>query len=154
MAHLRTQIFAAYRDQLAAIPGFSEQGKVARGRKGPIPEGKLPALTLSWADGEERATIRAFAGANGEDGYDRDLPFTVIVHLRDDDPEEEFDALCVLIEAAMGAAVQLPGLTIETTLVSSRHYVNHQTGLSLLVGSLTYSARYKTLAADPETAAL
>lgn len=154
MAHLRSRIFAAYRERLAGIPGFSAEGKVVRGRRGPIPQEKLPALTLSWADGEERATIRAFAGANGEDGYDRDLPLSIIVHLRDDDPEEEFDALCVLIEAAMGVAVQIPGLTVETTLVSSRHYVNHQTGLSLLVGSLTYSARYKTLAADPETAAL
>lgn len=154
MAHLRSRIFEAYRARLAEIPDFSAVGKVMRGREGPIPQEKLPAVTLSWADGEERATIRAFAGANGEDGYDRDLPLSVIVHLRDDDPEEEFDALCVPIEAAMGGAVKLDGLTVETTLVSSRHYVNHQTGLSLCVGSLTYSARYKTLAADPETAAL
>lgn len=154
MAHLRSRIFAAYRDRLAVIPAFSASGKVVRGRKGPIPQEKLPALTLSWADGDERSSIRAFAGPNGEDGYDRELPLSIIVHLRDDDPEEEFDAVCVLVEAAMGAAVTLDGLTIETVLVSSRHFVNQQTGLSLCVGSLTYSASYKTLATDPETAAI
>ncbi len=154
MAHRRSQIFEAYRERLAQIPEFSAAGKVVRGRKGPIPQELLPALTLSWADGDERASIRAFAGANGEDGYDRNLPLSVIVHLRDDDPEEEFDAICVLVEAAMGQAIAIDGLTVETILVSSRHFVNQQTGMSLAVGSLTYAATYKTLAADPETAAL
>ncbi|SOC47092.1 hypothetical protein SAMN05892877_1275 [Rhizobium subbaraonis] len=154
MLHLRSRIFDFYRDRLAAIPGFEVAGKVKRGRSGPIPQEMLPALTLSWADGEERATIRAFAGPDGEDGYDRNLPLSIILHLRNDDPEEEFDELCVAIEAAMGAAVKAPGLNIETVLMSSRHYVNHQTGLSLCVGSLTYSVSYKTLASDPTTAAI
>lgn len=154
MSHLRSRIFDFYRDRLAAIPGFEADGKVKRGRSGPIPQETLPALTLSWADSDERATIRAFAGPLGEDGYDRDLPLSVIVHLRDDDPEVNFDELCVAIEAAMGTAVKADGLNIETVLMSTRLYVNHQTGMSLCVGSLTYSVSYKTLGSDPTIAAI
>lgn len=150
MAHLRSQIFAAVKTAMTAIVEFSDTGKVERGRSGAIPEYLLPALTLTWADRPEPATIRPMATADGADGYDRALPLSVIVHLKDLDPEEEFDRICVLVEAKMAGIIELPGLTIETLLRSTEYFVNRETGVSLLAGKLDYSVTYKTIAANPE----
>ncbi len=153
MAHLRSQIFAAVKTTMAAISEFSDAGKVERGRSGAIPEHLLPALTLTWADRPEPATIRPMATTNGADGYDRTLPLSIIVHLKDLDPEEEFDRICVLIEPAMAGIIELPGLTIEALLRSTEYFVNRETGISLLAGKLDYSVAYKTVAANPELSA-
>lgn len=153
MAHLRSQIFEAYRARLSSIPEFEADGKVARGRNSPIPQEKLPALTLTWAEGSEAATVRPFSGPNGEDGYDRQFPLSIIVHLRDVDADEEFDRISVLIEQVMGAAIVIDGV-IEVILQSSRLYVDPRTGLPLGAGALNYAVSYKTLAADPTTVAL
>ena len=154
MAHMRTQIFDAVKDLLAAIPDFSATGKVARGRISPIPSEDLPALTLTWADDDERASIRPFATAAGADGYDRSLPLSVIVHLGDADPETRFDAIAVQVEAAMAAGIELDGKVIELTLASSRFFVDPRTGLPLAAGRLVYTADYKTPAANPEVSAI
>ncbi|SDA39408.1 hypothetical protein [Sinorhizobium sp. NFACC03] len=154
MAHLRTQIFDAVKARLVAIPRFSDPDKVVRGRKGAIKQEALPALTLTWSDSNEIADLRPFSGPNGEDGYDRRLPLSIVVHLRDDDPELEFDDICVEVESAMGAAIKLDGLVIEALLENERHYVNSQTGTSLCAGSINYRIAYKTLAADPQQTAL
>ena len=153
MAHLRSAIFAAVKAELAAIPAFSGAGKVARGRTRAIPEELLPAITLTWADDDERATIRPCAGADGSDGYDRDLPISVIVHLRDADPEEEFDRICELVEPRMAGIIKVGGLAIEMTLASTRFFVQRETGLPLMAGRLVYRTSYKTLA-DPALSAL
>lgn len=154
MAHLRSAIFVAFKDRLALIDEFSADGKVARGRVRAIPQEMLPALTLSWADDDERTTLRPCAGAEGADGYDRDLPVSIIVHLRDADPEEEFDRICVLIETAMADVLTLDGVTIEALLASTRFFVDRNTGLPLMAGRLVYRVAYKTLAADPTTSAM
>lgn len=154
MAHLRTQIFDAVKARLVTIPRFSGPDKVTRGRKGAIRQESLPALTPTWSDSNEIATMRPFSGPNGEDGYDRHLPLSIVVHLRDDDPELEFDEICVEVESVMGAAIELNGLVVEVTLESERHYVNSQTGLSIGAGSINYRVAYKTLAADPQQVAL
>jgi len=154
MAHHRTQIFDAVKSRLVAIPRFSGADKVVRGRKGAIKQETLPALTLTWADSNEVATVRPFSGPNGEDGYDRSLPLSIVVHLRDEDPELEFDEICVEVESAMGADIKLGGLVIEALLESERHYVNSQTGTSLCAGSINYWIAYKSLAADPQQPAL
>ncbi|MCM5689103.1 hypothetical protein M8037_09870 [Sinorhizobium meliloti] len=154
MAHLRSQIFAAVIARLSAIPEFSGADKVKRGRKGAIPQEKLPALTVTWADRSETLTVRPSSGPAGEDGYDRSLPLSIVVHLRDDEPEEEFDRLCVLIETAIASDITLGGLAIEALLQSEQYFVNPQTGTSLLAGSLNYQIAYKTLAANPDQAAL
>ncbi|MDX1083304.1 hypothetical protein FB009_12448 [Sinorhizobium medicae] len=154
MAHLRSQIFAAVIARLAAIPEFSAADKVKRGRKGAIPQEKLPALTVTWADRSEIVTVRPSSGPAGEDGYDRFLPLSIIVHLRDDEPEEEFDRICTLIEASMASDITFGGLVIEALLQTQQYFVNPQTGISLLAGSLNYQIAYKTLAANPELAAL
>ncbi|APO74268.1 hypothetical protein AM571_CH01433 [Rhizobium etli 8C-3] len=153
MAHVRSQAFAAVKAQLAAIPEFAGAGKVARGRAAAIPQELLPALTLTWAEANEAATMRPCSGPNGEDGYDRQLPLSIIIHLRDDDPEEEFDRICVLVESAMGGDILLGGTVIEALLQTSRFYVNPQTGLALCVGVLNYMVSYKTVAANPEITA-
>lgn len=154
MPHLRTQLFDAVRARLAAIAEFSGDGKVARGRTAPVRAEKLPAITLTWADADERAQARPFSTAAGALGYDRELPVSIIVHLRDADPEPEFDRIAVLIEAAMATDVTLGGAVIEALLVSSRFFVDPQTGLPLGAGRLVYAVSYKTPAADPESPAL
>lgn len=154
MPHLRSQIFAAVIARLSAIPEFSGVDRVKRGRKGAIPQEKLPALTVTWADGSETLMVRPSSGPAGEDGYDRSLPLSIVMHLRDDEPEEEFDRLCVLVETAMASDITLGGLAIEALLQSEQYFVNPQTGISLLAGSLNYQIAYKTLAANPEQAAL
>ncbi len=154
MAHLRTQIFDAVISRLVVIPDFAAPEKVRRSRKEAIKQELLPALTVTWAEGAELANLRPCSGPNGEDGYDRILPISIVVHLRDNEPEEEFDRLCVLIEAAMGSAITLDGLVIEALLETQRYYVNPQTGISLLAGTLNYRIDYKALAADPQQAAL
>ncbi|WDZ75452.1 hypothetical protein PWG15_12580 [Ensifer adhaerens] len=154
MAHVRTRIFDAVKARLVAIQRFSDADKVVRGRKGAIKQESLPALTLTWSDSNEVTDLRPCSGPNGENGYDRRLPLSIVVHLRDNDPELEFDDICVEIEAAMGAAIELDGLVIEALLESERHYVNPQTGTSLCAGTLNYRIDYKTLAADPQQLAL
>lgn len=154
MAHLRSAIFDAVKARLAAIPDFSADGKVERGRIGPIRAEALPAITLTWADDDERAEVRPFATAGGADGYDRDLPISVIVHLRSTDPETAFDDIAVEIEKALAADVTLGGAAVEMLLQSTRLFVDQQTGLPLGAGRLVYRTHYKSVAADPETAAL
>lgn len=154
MAHLRTQIFDAIISRLAAIPEFSAPEKIRRSRKEAIKQELLPALTVTWAEGAELANLRPCSGPNGEDGYDRILPISIVVHLRDDDPEVEFDRFCVLIETVMGSLGRLGGLVIEALLETQRYYVNPQTGISLLAGTLNYRIYYKALAADPQQTAL
>ena len=153
MTHVRSRIFEAVKPRLAAIDGFAAPGKVARGRTRAIAQEMLPALTLTWAEQGERSTIRPMAAANGADGYDRSVSISIIVHLRDADPEDEFDRLCVEIERAMGAAVQLDGVVVETTLSATEFFVDRETGLPIGAGRLVYATSYTTLAADPETAA-
>lgn len=153
MAHLRSQVFAVVKDVLAAIDEFSAPGKVERGRTEAVRETLLPALTLTWADRAEGSTIRPCATEAGADGYDRSLPLAIVVHLADTDPEEAFDEICVLVEAAMGQAITLDGRAIECTLASEQFFVNRETGLPLLGGSINYLVTYKTVAGDPETAA-
>ncbi|SOC38985.1 hypothetical protein SAMN05892877_105362 [Rhizobium subbaraonis] len=153
MPHRRSLILDAYLARLSAIPEFSAPNKVARGRYAPIPQEFLPALTLTWAEGSETASVRPCSGSNGEDGYDRQLPLSIIVHLRDADADREFDRICVLIEQVMGRAIVIDQV-IETTLRSSRLYVDPRTGLPLGAGALNYAVSYKTLAADPTIPAL
>ena len=154
MAHLRSQIFDAVKALLVAIPDFSATGKVERGRVSPIRQEDLPAITLTWADADERATVRPFSTAAGEDGYDRNLPISVIVHLRDDDPDTTFDAIAVQVEAAMASGITLGGKAIEMLLASSRLFTDPQTGTPLGAGRLVYTVDYKTPAANPEITAL
>lgn len=151
--HYRSRIFAAVAARLAAIPEFSEAGKVKRGRNAPIPQEALPALTPTWAEGSESTTLRPCAGPNGEDGYDRVLPLTIVVHLRDDDADVEFDRIALLIEAALGADVTLGGLVVQMLQTSSRLYIDPRTGLPLGAGAINYQVFYKTVASDPATAA-
>lgn len=154
MAHLRSQIFAAVKAKLVTIPEFSGDGKVARGRVARIPEELLPALTLTWADRAEPVVMRPSSAADGGDGYDRNLPLSVIAHLKDVDPEGEFDRIAVLVETAMADIIEMPGLAVECLLQSSQFFVNPLTGISLLTGSLGYQVFYKTVAANPELSAL
>jgi hypothetical protein len=153
VAHLRSQIFAAVVAELKLIPEFAAASKVARGRTRAIPQEALPAITVTWADDDERAMIRPCAAPDGSDGYDRDLPISLIVHLRDADPEEEFDRICVLVETRMAGIIKAGGLAIEMTLASSRFFVNRETGLPLMAGRLVYRASYKTRS-DPALAAI
>jgi len=114
----------------------------------------LPAIALTWADNDGRATARPFGVVEGDLGYDRDLPLSIIVHLRDSDPEPEFDRIATLVEVVMASAVTLGDLVIEALLVSSRFYVDPQTGLSLGAGRLVYTVSYKSLATDPSIPAI
>lgn len=154
MSHLRAQIFDAVKALLVAIPEFAGDGKVARGRTGPVSAEALPAITLSWADNDERAEARPFSTVDGALGYDRILPMSVIVHLRSADPDTEFDRIASLIEVRMASDVTLGGLAIEVLLTSSRLFVDPQTGLALGAGRLVYTVSFKTPAGDPTVAAL
>ncbi|MBC7280035.1 hypothetical protein [Hoeflea sp.] len=154
MSHLRSQIFDAIKTVVATIPEFAGEGKVARGRNGPVRAEALPAITLSWADNDERAESRPFSTADGAHGYDRELPLSIIVHLRDEDPDGEFDRIATLIETGMAEDVALGGLAVEALLTSSRLFVDPQTGLALGAGRLVYTVHYKTPGADPTVTAL
>lgn len=154
MTHRRTLVFDGLLALLRQIPDFAAAGKAERGRTDPIVQEALPALTLSWADDEETAAVRPQAAPDGADGYDRVLPVSVIVHLRDADPDTEFDRLAALIEAKLGANMTVGGVAIDVTLQSSRFFVDPQTGLPLCVGRLVYRVHYTTLAADPGAAGI
>lgn len=152
--HRRALIFNRVVENLSAIPEFSGAGKVKRGRNSAIPQELLPALTPTWAEGNETTTLRPCSGPSGEDGYDRMLPLSVIVHLRDVDADDEFDRISVLVEKAMGSDMFFSGLVVEVLQTSSRLYVDPRTGLPLGAGSINYQVFYKTVANNPETAAL
>ncbi len=154
MSHLRTLIFEERQQRLSLIPGFEGSGKVMRGRTRAVPEELLPAITLSWADDDERTTLRTVVNDDGGivDGYERSFPMSIIVHTRHAEPEQEFDSLAVEIEKAMADPISVPGLTIESLLTSSRFFVDRTTGLPLMAGRLVYQVTYKTTAADPAIA--
>jgi hypothetical protein len=154
MAHRRSQIVAAVAASLAAIPEFSYPRKVARGRFAAVPQELLPAITLSWGEAGENSSRRPSSGPNGEDGYDRSLALSVIVHLRDADAEEEFDRISALIEARMEQDVTIGGRAVDLELQTTRLFVDPRTGLPLGAGNLTYQVRFKTIAIDPSAAAL
>lgn len=144
--HQRTAIFEAIRARLAAIPDFAASGKVKRGRTEPVRQEALPAISLTWTDDDEQVTPRPCSGPAGELGYDRVLPVSIVVHLRDTDTDAAFDVLAEKIETALAADISLGGLAIECLLESSRYFVNPQTGLPLCVGRLVYRVHYKTQA--------
>lgn len=154
MTHVRSLIVAAVKSSIALIPDFQGPGKCERGRSASVPQEMLPAVTLAWGEAGESSSRRAMAGAGGEDGYDRSLALSVVVHLRDETAEEEFDRLAASIETAMEADVTLGGLAVDLELQSSRLFVDPRTGIPLGAGSLTYRITYKTLAADPGVLAL
>jgi hypothetical protein len=154
MVHRRTAIAAAAVSRLSAIPEFSGPGKCARGRAAAVPQELLPALTATWGEAGETASRRPSSGPNGEDGYDRILPFSIIVHLRATDPEDEFDRIALLVEAAMEEDVSLGGIAVDLELQSTRLFVDQATGIPMAVGSLLYQVRFKTLASNPGLPAL
>jgi len=154
MTHRRSVVATEVVTRLSSIPDFAGAGKCARGRAAAVPLELLPALTVTWGEAGEISTRRPMSGPNGEDGYDRTLPLSVVVHLRVNDPEGEFDRICSLIEAKMEADVSLDGITIDLDLQSTRLFVDPRTGIPMSVGSLLYSIRYKTLATDPSISAL
>lgn len=153
MAHPRKLIFDRIVQTLSALEGFEDDGKVKRGRNAAVPQELLPALTPTWAEGSETTTLRPCSGPAGEDGYDRVLPISIVVHLRADDADDEFDRIAVLIERAMGSDIKLGGLVIEVLQTSSRMFIDPRTGLSLGAGVINYQVFYKTVAKDPELAA-
>ena len=154
MTHRRTLVFDVLSARLREVPDFAAVGTVVRGRTDPIPQEALPAVTLSWADDDETATVRPQAAPDGTDGYDRVLPVSIIVHFRHDEPDVEFDRLAALIEAKMGAHMEADGVAIDVTLQSSRHFVDPQTGVTLGAGRLVYRVHYTTLATDASAAGL
>ena len=154
MVHRRTAVATEFVSRLSDIPEFATPGKCARGRNSAIVQELLPALTVTWGEAGESTARRAMAGPSGEDGYDRTLPLSVIVHLRDNDTEDEFDRIAGLVEARIEADVTFGGLIVDLELQSSRLFVNPQTGIPMGVGSLLYQVQYKTLAADPGAPAL
>jgi hypothetical protein len=153
MVHRRKLIFDRLVGMLSAIEGFEDVGKVKRGRNAAVPQELLPALTPTWADGSETMTLRPCAGPSGEDGYDRVLPISVVVHLRADDADEEFDRIALLVEKAFGSDIKLSGFAVEVLQTSSRLFIDPRTGLSLGAGSINFQVFYKTVANDPSIAA-
>lgn len=151
--HRRTLVFEGFLAEIAKIEEFAGADKVRFGRKRAIPQELLPAITLTWADAGERSETRPTSGPLGEDGYDRRLSLSVIVHLRDADPELEFDRICTLVEPAMAASLQLGGEIVEATLSATEFFVDRETGLPLGAGRLVYATHYTTLAGDAATAA-
>ena len=153
MAHRRSLIFARVVQLLKAIEGFEGDGKVVRGRNAAVPQELLPALTPTWAEGNETTTLRPCSGPSGEDGYDRVLPISIVVHLRTDDADEEFDRIALSIEKTLGSNSNLDGLVVEVLQTSSRLFIDPRTGLSLGAGSINFQVFYKTVANNPEIAA-
>lgn len=144
MVHLRTQIADAVVAVLAGLDGFTEAGKVDYGAGHTVRQEKLPQLRVSWAADPEAAAVRPFAAADGSFGYDRSLVLGVFVHLRNADPEREFDALAALIEPAMAADETLGGLAVECLLEASQLFTNAETGVPLGIGRLDYRISYKS----------
>jgi hypothetical protein len=149
--HRRSVIFDAVKAAIAEIPDFASAGKVERGRTRAIPEEKLPAVTLTWSEREETATLRPHADGAERVGYARMLPISIVLHLRDRNPDEEFDRLAALIETRLGSAIELDGAIIEMILDRSGCFVDPRTGLPLCAGRLVYLCDYITLT-DPRIA--
>lgn len=153
--HLRRQLFDRVKQLLVAIDGFDTPGKVARGRTSPVRQETLPAITLTWADNDESLERRqTVVLAEIADGYDRSLDISIILHLRDTDPETAFDDHCLAIEHAMAADPTLNDLAVDCTLVSQRLFVDNKTGISLACGRLVYRIQYLTASANVAAVAL
>ena len=74
----------------------------------------------------------------------------MIAHFQAEEPDIEFDRIAVLVETALGRAIKLDGLVVESTLSETCRFVYRSTGVALGVGPLTFVADYKTVATDPE----
>lgn len=152
--HYRTRILQEIETRLRDIDGFASAGKVERWRTKDIPEERLPALTVTWADADERAISRPGAGPDNSLAYYRELPVSIVVHLRASNPDDIFDETALAIEAILADDETLGGLVIDTLLTSSRLYVDPQTGLPLGAGRLVYMVTYSSVAANPALKAL
>lgn len=154
--HLRGRILDAVATRLAVIPAYGAPGVVSRRRAHDVPEERLPHITVTWSDGEERVTGRTFSAPADGAAIMRELPVSVIIHFKaaSDGVEQAFDAACLLIEAALAADPTLDGLATDLQLQSSRLLLDPSTGRPVAAGRLTYIASYTSAAASPALPAL
>lgn len=153
MAHLRSQIFDKIVTSLREISEFSAAGKVERTRRSVVPDHALPAITVTWADDDEQSGFRPFSNTDGGVGYDRSIPVSIIVHMQSGGMDVDFDVYAEEIEKRMAADATLSGLAVEVELISSRYFVDRQTGVPMHAGRLIYRVHYKSQS-DPALVAL
>ena len=146
MAHVRKQI----RDRIASTlkSGVSlVRRRVYPSRIYPLTEANLPAITVYFG-----AETSALLNMSTKDMI-RTATINVDAYVRMTNTfDDDIDAICVQIEAAMAGDFTVNGLAKDAILTSSEIDFSGDTEQPIGVARLTYTVRYVTANSDAEAA--
>lgn len=146
MAHVRKQI----RDRIASVlsSGVSlTKRRVYSSRIYPLTEANLPAITVY--SGVETSSL---INMSAKDMF-RTMTINVDAYVRATNTfDDDIDAICVQIEAAMAGDFTVNGLAKDAILTSTEIDFSGDTEQPIGVARLTYTVRYVTANDDAEAA--
>lgn len=146
MAHVRKQI----RDRIASVLSSGVglvSTRVYASRVYPLTEAKLPALTVY--SGVEASSL---INMSSKDMF-RTMTVNVDAYVRATNTfDDDIDAICVQIEAAMAGDFTVNGLAKDAILTSTEIDFSGDTEQPIGVARLTYTVRYVTAIDNAEAA--
>lgn len=146
MAHVRKQI----RDRIASVLSSGVglvSTRVYASRVYPLTEAKLPALTVY--SGVETSSL---INMSTKDMF-RTMTVNVDAYVRATNTfDDDIDAICVQIEAAMAGDFTVNGLAKDAILTSTEIDFSGDTEQPIGVARLTYTVRYVTAIDNAEAA--
>jgi len=146
MAHVRKQI----RDRIASVLSSGValvSGRVYPSRVYPLTEANLPAITVYF--GVETSSLLNMSTKD----MIRTATINVDAYVRVTGTfDDDIDAICVQIEAAMAGDFTVNGLAKDAILTSSEIDFSGDTEQPIGVARLTYTVRYVTANSDAEAA--
>ena len=146
MAHVRKQI----RDRIASVLSSGVglvSTRVYASRVYPLTEAKLPALTVY--SGVETSSL---INMSSKDMF-RTMTVNVDAYVRATNTfDDDIDAICVQIEAAMAGDFTVNGLAKDAILTSTEIDFSGDTEQPIGVARLTYTVRYVTAIDNAEAA--
>lgn len=117
--HVRSQIRAAIFAKLQAVPGLS----VFKGRTRPLNEDGLPIEDDDLPGVLVRSGSEEVALDSGTVGFPRQRTRTYTIEVVAisalEDPDDEIDALILLVETTLGSGITLGDIALEITLIST-----------------------------------
>lgn len=139
MTHVRTQIRRAAVNALEGIDATVYASRVL-----PLEEAELPAL-LVYTNAEQIET-------EGVGSLDRMLDLVVDAKAQSTDIDTDLDNLVADVESAIAADPTLGGLVIDCLPASVEISISAEGAQLTGVARISFVARYRTTAIDPETA--
>ena len=146
MAHVRKLI----RDRMATVLSAGVglvNGRVFTSRLYPLTAAKLPAITVH--SGAEASGLMAMGNVT----LMRTLQVSVDVYVRANETfDDDVDAICVQVEAAIGGDFRLDGLAKDVVLTGTDIDFSGEGEVPVGIARLTFDVRYVTTISDATTA--